>query len=182
MLKKHRKFLMIFGILVVAFLLFFPFPRKVDISGEFFGWQNNNANFSENRTVALTGTYRKPLIGKPEFRGKLEIQGITEHWETTDIIMLVQSFGKHEGAIFPWFPESGNYMPSVGWHIVYSPDFSQITILMPSDSVDIGEIPDPVSWSAKDAKALTYPAATREEAVALTNKWFPGSSDSGQWN
>ena len=182
-LKKYRKSAMILGLLAAAaFLLFFPFPRKVDISGEFIGWQNNNADFSETRAVTLTGTYRKPLIGKPEFRGKLEIEGITEHWQTENIIVLTQSFGKYDGPIFLWFPESGNYVPSFGWYLIYASDFSSVSILMPAESADIEEKPEgPVLWSASNTKVLTYPASTREEAVTVTEKLTKGTSLATQW-
>ena len=163
-MRRNRKlYIGIIGAICIIFFLFDPLGHRVQISSDFVEWQYGMPDYAGLKRVEIDGILRTPFLGKKNFVGTINIEGVTESWDSTKIHapFLDTPMGKN-AQVFLRFDNSGYNEAVKGCHLFCNNDMSIISIILPS--FDDG----PVVTSLTSSRILTYPAKSREEAVTHT--------------
>ncbi len=147
------------------------FPRQVAIQADFLHWQTDDPSISGTKTVTLSGIYRRRFIRNDFFEGTLTIDGVTNSWGSTNCrIVFYETMGENSGTLYLLRGEKKVLMGTL-WSVYCTPDLEQIHFLFPPSMElwDVGETTadETVLWSITSSGVLSYPAATRKEALEL---------------
>ena len=154
---------------VAAFLLYYPWPCRINVSEKLLVWENTHAGGStetEWRDVTVKGVFKNSILGEDSFEVKeLSIEGV--ELDAPDGDWSVTGFQNNWHYLIYAYVESpgkaSHQFVGTMYHSVGRPHF----VITLSKDLDPSDGPDG-TWVTD--KIITYPAKTREEAVALTRK------------
>ena len=85
-MRRNRKlYIGIIGAICIIFFLFDPLGHRVQISSDFVEWQYDMPDYADLKRVEIDGILRTPFLGKKSFVGTINIEGVTESWDSTKI-------------------------------------------------------------------------------------------------
>lgn len=139
------------AIILIAAVCFLPLPRKIDVSHGGILWRCGTQEEVYPTVVEINGTYWDYLFREDNFTGNIMIEALPK----TKGKMSIHQTGKGQYGV--WVENEEALLQSLGGMFL-RPDGSMIFLLN-----------DEGHWSADTGRMVTAPAASREEAVALTN-------------
>ena len=170
-MKKLKKWLPEIALLVLlltAFVLYFPWPQAYNVSEKLLVWENaHNGGSTETewRDVTVKGVFKNSILGKDSFEvEELSIEGV--ELDSPDGMWSHKGFKNWHYLDYAYvLPQGKVGAQSVGimYHSLGRPGF----VIALKKDVDPSDGPYG-TWVTD--KIITYPAKTREEAVALTRK------------
>ncbi|MGW7162399.1 hypothetical protein HP548_31250 [Paenibacillus taichungensis] len=98
-MKRIMKFSIIPIVLIILILLFYQFPKKIDIIRPAVSFNDNNPESLKNTSIHIAGTFNRPLFRQHVFKGSIIINGIeiTEKYDTIDTEVLKRMNGINMG-------------------------------------------------------------------------------------
>lgn len=138
-------------ILLVAAVCLLPFPKKMDIAQGGVLWKCDMPEEAQSTTVTIKGTYWDYLLLEDKFDGSVWVEALPETRRELSIALL------NDGQFGLWYADEEMLMKFFGG--MFLREDGSVLLLIHEEG----------QWDAQYGKAVTAPASTREEAVALAN-------------
>jgi hypothetical protein len=144
-------------LILVAFSIWFIFPKHHTKTLQGISYQLGNEEAVQEVTISIDGKVKRGLFGKKTFEGVLEIQGeelpVPKGERNLTIKFNENGFGIMG---YAGFTDEKPYTYGYG-SIFANHDFTKVTILKGS-------------WDAKDGNMITAPAKDYTEALNISNE------------
>lgn len=169
-MKKLRYALITAGVVIIiaAFLCIAPWQRHIVLSLEGIQFRIGEPEYSEKVTINIDGTRTFNIIGTTDnFNGKFEISTLPETIGAKASFYGVSKssanllFEKISQGAFAYYDQV-----NIGGQIIYNFDLQKLVIAV-QEPYDVNRR----GWNGEDGLMIAVPAQTREDGVALCEKF-----------
>ncbi|WP_427339642.1 hypothetical protein [Caloranaerobacter sp. DY30410] len=160
MKSKYQKIILACLIIVIAFYVFYTFPRKYNIVFQGIKYRLGDTLYQEDIEVRIKGWYTKKIFSGNQFKGEICLGD-------EKLLNVNLELNKYNSDILMGYKEEIDEFRMYG-KIYLSNTLDKITILLfePDDKGDYSK----GHWSSKNGFMISAPAESREEAISLSKE------------
>lgn len=161
--------LLVLAIAVYVGKQWFPKSNDMELPGIQYQLGKGNETVSKPVVIRLEGKMKRSLLGRQHFEGRIEVSSeelsVPKHSRTLRLVF------DDLRAIIDYRYFSDGQLGSYPYGTIYiDKDMNKFTILRFSEETASYKGEKNVGWSGENGIVISAPAATREEAVKLSNE------------
>ncbi|WP_152394280.1 hypothetical protein [Paenibacillus guangzhouensis] len=128
--KVTISLIIVLGIITTLILVFYQFPKKVDLVSPAVSFYENDPSSIKNTSIRISGTLNRPLFQQHIFKGTVTIDDLefTKANGTLDTYVLDKNNGIHSGNLVYHKPSKPGEIVTVSM-IWFDDDFEHINIV-----------------------------------------------------